>query len=104
MDDDSSPGATAAVQRRGTEIDVTLAGELDAASCPDVLVAVVPALAGATAVAIDGAAVTFCDSAGLAALITISNRVGPDVPVRIVDPSRVLARLLELTGSTELFA
>ena len=81
-----------------------ITGDLDIAVEDDAVNAVAAVLATAPAPAhlvLDLSAVEFMDSSGLRALLRIHNRHGEQV--RLGPVSAVVERLLELTGTTDLF-
>lgn len=78
---------------------ITVRGELDAMSAPDVHAALEAAREGD--VELDLAGVTFIDSSGLAAVIEAHMRLRPaGRRLVVVDRSRVVQRLLDLSGVT----
>lgn len=81
---------------------ITIAGELDALSAPEVHTAIAAAAAGD--VELDLGAVTFIDSSGLAAVIEGHMRLAPQHRrLVLVDRSPIVQRLLDLSGvSTQL--
>jgi len=81
-----------------------ITGDLDIAVEDDAAAAVAAVLATEPAPAhlvLDLSAVEFMDSSGLRALLRIHNRHGDQV--RLGPVSAVVERLLELTGTTDLF-
>jgi len=59
---------------------------------------------GTGPVHVDMSMVTFCDSSTLAVLVDAWQRLGEaDRPLRVVNPSACVSRLLQITGLEELF-
>ena len=80
----------------GDHPEIHLRGELDAFAVPDVSRAVAYAAgAGNPHVVIDLAGVTFCDSAGLAALVEARRRAGT---ITLRRPSPAVERSMQKTG------
>jgi len=78
-----------------------LAGEIDMDTAPQFGAALSVCLASAPRrILVDGAAVSFCDCAGLNALLSARVRAATlDIPLLLVAPSAQLRRLMELTGA-----
>lgn len=78
---------------------VTLTGDLDLASARDLAVALKPAsMVSGRVMTVDLAGLTFCDCAGIGALIEQHNRLHvAGSALMIVNPARSFRRLLELT-------
>jgi anti-sigma B factor antagonist len=73
-----------------------LVGELDLASAPALVAAVEPAIeGGAEQLVFDLEELSFIDSTGISALITISGRLG-ERGLRVVRPQPSVARILRL--------
>jgi anti-sigma B factor antagonist len=82
---------------------ITIAGELDPVTAPDLMGAVDAALArGSTALVIDLAGVTFIDSSGLRALISAHKLLDPE-PLVLRRPTAFAQQLLEITGLDNQF-
>ena len=82
-----------------------ISGDLDIAVEDDAVSAVADAFATdppPSLLVLDLSAVEFMDSSGLRALLRMHNRHGPQI--RLGPVSNVVERLLELTGTVELFA
>ena len=80
-------------------------GEIDAGTCPDLDAALadIPDVADGI-IELDLAGVTFIDSSGLRVLITLVTRVhNTSGTVVIRNPSRPVARIVEITGLSLLF-
>lgn len=83
---------------------VTVAGELDVATAPEVRTALCTVLAGHRHVVIDLGALQFCDCAGLSVLLAIARAAhhqGVDLRLSAVPHS--LARIMRLLGTHGLF-
>ena len=80
------------------EAGVTVGGELDVATAPKLSQAL-ELFVGRT-VQLDMAAVTFCDSMGISALLRAKSN---DIDVVIVDPSAAVRHVLEMVGLTKFF-
>jgi len=92
--------AQVAVERHGGAVLARLAGEIDLSNASEVEDAVTAGLAGATAVAVDLAGLSYLDSAGLALLSRLAGRlVGPGGALRlVVPPGAVVGRTLAISG------
>jgi anti-anti-sigma factor len=80
-------------------------GEVDVATIDELTDACEQALtrAGASTLIINMAAVTFMSAAGVGALVSINNARERGQVVIVVEASRCVSRLLELTALTERF-
>jgi anti-anti-sigma factor len=87
----------------GSGTTIKLAGELDSATCGDLVECFEQLLAGAPGeIAVDLGEVTFIDSAGLRAIIVIERTAGErDIELTIRSPTGPVAELLQLTGIRE---
>ncbi|MDR7274965.1 STAS domain-containing protein [Catenuloplanes atrovinosus] len=86
--------------------DLTLhvAGEIDGATAPSLERALLDALATAPRhLLIDGTDITFCDSRGLATLITAWRTAGQTGVTMSIRPSPRLRRVMALSGIDSLF-
>lgn len=91
--------ATAVVE--GDTVVVTVAGEVDLSVVDEMREAVLPALVGRPAVALDLAGIEFLDSSGISLLLEIG-RTADEVTVRAISaPARTV---LEATGLSSWFA
>jgi anti-anti-sigma factor len=90
----------------GSGTTIKLAGELDSATCGDLVERFEHVLAdGPGEIAVDLDEVTFIDSAGLRAIILIERTARErDIPVAIRSPTGPVADLLQLTGIGERVA
>jgi anti-anti-sigma factor len=91
----------------GPQTTVSLAGELDPATAPDLSSRLLELAAdpGVTSVVIDLAQVSFLDSAGLRVLVSANEALrarSADLVLR--GPSPNVRRVLEVTGLTDLIA
>jgi anti-anti-sigma factor len=77
---------------------VELKGELDALGAPQ-LSRFAPGAQGPDGAEVDLSGLTFVDSAGLHALIDLKQR---EPGIRLVNPSKQLERLLDITATREL--
>jgi anti-anti-sigma factor len=93
------------VAREGTRARVTVAGEVDIATCPALDDAVAAIVAeGVSVLEIDLAGVTFMGSSGLASLLRAQRLVVESGGgVRLVRPSQVVHDLLEMTRLLDRF-
>ncbi|MGX1881507.1 STAS domain-containing protein [Streptomyces sp. NPDC055287] len=83
---------------------ITLAGDLDVVSAPDLREAVQAAVAGHRQVRVDCGGLTFCDCSGLNALLgaaRVARAGGTDL--RLCAVPRALARLLRLSHTGSAF-
>jgi anti-sigma B factor antagonist len=95
-----SPGFTVTVVRKETEAVITVAGEIDVSTVPQLSAAVDEVLVDAPPrVVLDLAGVTFCDSQGLGTLVALSRkaRMVQSVLV-IINAGEFLIRVLDITG------
>ena len=99
--------ATAAVhvEREGTSCVVTLAGEIDLAVSPEIIelgLAMIET-ADASDVLVDMGQVTFLDSTGIGALVTIRNAAtARGLPVRVAHAPLRVRRILGIAGMDAL--
>ena len=79
---------------------VSLDGELDLASAPDLTILAGELIrGGATNIIFDAEKLSFCDSSGLRSLVSIANELRPQGGrVAIVNAQPIVLRVLELTG------
>lgn len=85
---------------RGTRALITLAGEIDLATAPQVSEALAACLSdGVRSIDVDLTAVTFCDASGLNAFLMTSRlATGAGRTLRLHHPSPTMARVIEITG------
>ena len=91
------------VDRRANRPTFTLAGDLDMLTAPQLTGRVAHAVdRGATEVVLDAERLEFCDSSGLAALVRLAQQLdGGTVTIR--DPRPIVRRLLEVSGTIDVF-
>jgi anti-anti-sigma factor len=86
---------------------VTLRGELDLGSVPDFEIETAPLHEGPdapSAVVLDLGRLTFCDSAGLRALLMVTRALEQrDARVRLVNVPLPIRRVIEITGTATIF-
>lgn len=100
---DSSPFALSQALEGSTGV-LSLSGELDASSAPQVDQAVDTLVtSGAADLVIDLGEVTFIDSSGLRSLIRARKGLGGGEAVKLRNPQVGTIRLLEITGLTDQF-
>jgi anti-anti-sigma factor len=98
------PGDTFTKRRIGTVLLLTVTGALDVDTADAVRCEPID-LAGASRMVIDLSGLEFCDSTGLNALLRLRiAAAGQGIPVHLSGLSGRVHRLLELTGSAEVFA
>jgi anti-anti-sigma factor len=92
------------VRHRG-RVTLYLSGEIDQLATSEFLVAADSALAtGPAAVIVDLADVSFMDSAGLSGLVQVHQQTRhAGAEFRLQSPSRIAARIIELSGLDQLF-
>jgi anti-sigma B factor antagonist len=92
------------VERRGSTAVLSLSGELDMATAPQVRECVADAIAaGSPRVLVDLAELTFCDSAGLTAFIQGDKHCAARGGwLRLTRPGGHVARVMELSGVLDL--
>jgi anti-anti-sigma factor len=106
-DTDPSIGAgmplTIAHEHRGRHAVVTVDGDLDLATAPE-LTSLGLALveAGTAGVVVDARRLAFCDSSGLSALVQIANRLDGG-RLAIAAPTPIVRRVLEMSGLVDAF-
>lgn len=92
------------VRREGDDAVVTLAGELDISTAPDVQDALAELTDAPRKVVVDLSALEFCDSTGLAALLgahkTLNENGGS---LELLAPSPMLVNLVKITGLDDVF-
>ncbi len=81
---------------------IRLAGELDLSSAPDLLTAVFPLTAEPGDLRIDMSELSFMDSSGLQALLTMAQALQGGI--ELVDAPRAVRRVFEITGTLDRFA
>jgi len=92
------------VSARGSALVLRIAGELDAASRPAIEPTLIAAIASAPRVIFDLAAVSFCDSTGIAMFITVHEKAtADDKPLSMRNVPARLHRLFEITGVDKIF-
>jgi anti-sigma B factor antagonist len=91
------------VRHRG-RVTLYLTGDIDLSATADFVVAADAALAtGPAAVIVDLADVSFLDSAGLSGLVQVHQQTkDAGAAFRLQSPSRIVARVLELSGLDQL--
>ena len=95
-----------AVETAGEAARITLDGELDIHTAPGVAEAISGALdGGATTVAIDAAALRFCDSSGIQVLVQARERlVASGGTLRVEGVHGSVEKVLAVTGLLDLFS
>jgi anti-anti-sigma factor len=92
------------VTTEGDRVTATVGGEIDAATAERFEQELIPALANATSVVLDLTEVSFMDSSGLRALVTVHSDVtSRGGSVALGGQSSAVERLLSVTGLNELF-
>jgi anti-anti-sigma factor len=89
----------------GTVMRVSVAGEIDMATVQQLDAALAAAIGrkGATAVEVDFAGVTFCDSTGIAALDqAYAAATERSLPFRLIDVQPGVSRVLAIVGMLEI--
>ncbi|MGY1815033.1 STAS domain-containing protein [Blastococcus sp. SYSU D00820] len=91
---------TISVARAGQSACITVSGEVDCSSAPDLRACIDSELTGDVAeLVVDLAGVTFLDSAGLSVLAGAHRRAGDaGTRLRVLAGSRAVVRPLEITG------
>jgi anti-sigma B factor antagonist len=92
------------VTREGNDATVTLAGELDLSTAPDLQDALADLTGEPRTVVVDLSGLEFCDSTGLAALLgahkTLSDYGGT---LELLAPNPMLVNLVRITGLDDVF-
>jgi anti-sigma B factor antagonist len=93
------------VRHRG-RVTLYLSGEIDQIATAEFVTAADSALAtGPVAIIVDLADVTFMDSAGLSGLVQVHQQTRhAGATFQLQSPSRIAARIIELSGLDQLFA
>jgi anti-anti-sigma factor len=88
----------------GGRVTATVSGEVDAATANAFEQGLLPALGQATEVVLDLSEVSFMDSSGLRALVTVHGEVASrGGTIELAGTSSAVDRLLSVTGLDELF-
>jgi anti-sigma B factor antagonist len=96
-------GLSVSVESASDAAVVTVAGEIDIASAPELRDALTQAVRGSPRrLTVDLAQVSFIDSSGLNALASVT-RESPDIEVVLASPSRQCRRVLEVSGLDRVF-
>lgn len=91
------------VEVSGRRATVVVQGEIDISTVSDLSAALQQCIADACeSIAVDMRNVTFIDSAGLACLAAASNALRPEGSLVVEEPSRVVSRLLDISGMSGL--
>ena len=80
---------------------LAVTGEIDMATCDELYDSIITAAAEqqVTAVVVDLAGVTFCDSSGVGAILRAYGEAAQhQVGVTVVNPQRIVRRVLHVTG------
>ena len=95
---------TTTISKNGRELTVKVSGQLDAATSEAFLREIEHELDGVDAILIDCGQLEYISSAGLRALIALSNDLGDqDGALRLRNVGEQVAEVLKLTGMNELF-
>jgi len=99
------PGPALSVRRQDDYTVVTISGEVDIASAPELREQLLGLLRpGASRLVVDLSGVTFCDASGLAVLVGVARRARLlDGAMRLAAPVPLLATVLRLTGLDSRF-
>ena len=82
-----------------------IVGELDADNCAQLSQALLTDRRPTRGLDIDLRGTTFIDSSAISALLGIHSELhGDETPVRIINPSAAVRRVLEITGLIEIFS
>jgi anti-anti-sigma factor len=90
-------------EHRADGVRITVAGEVDAATCTNLQQALETAAADEGRVELDVRGVTFIDSSGLRVLVLANQQLAPERVLRIAGPDHTFRRLLTITGLDGLF-
>jgi anti-sigma B factor antagonist len=91
-------------QASDREVIVTVRGDIDLATASDLEACVRGAFSGATPVCVDMEAVTFLDSSGLRALVTLQGEAGSlGASITLRNVPRQVRRVFDLTGLAASF-
>lgn len=90
--------------KNGHELTVTVEGQLDAVTSEEFLQKIEQELEGIDAIVIDCAGLEYISSAGLRALIALSNDLGDqDGAITLKNVGEQVSEVLRLTGMHEIF-
>jgi anti-anti-sigma factor len=94
------PELTILVQHQPSEVVVSLSGELDLSTAPQLSVIIAELLSTAPPrIVLDMAGVTFCDSQGLGTLVLLSRKAGlAQSYLVLTNVADFLLRVLDITG------
>jgi anti-sigma B factor antagonist len=107
VDDETTeePDLVVEVVRRGDAATVSMKGDLDVSTAPELADTCRAVYAdGAREVIIDLTDTSFLDSSGLRALVGVRQLFGDGGHVRLSHPSEPMLRLLDLTGLSDYFS
>ena len=82
---------------------LALYGELDSATCEDLIAVVRDAWQHGQAVVLDLVGVTFIDSSGVRCLTTLHTEAPDDRVLEMIAPRRHVQRVLEVAGVAQMF-
>lgn len=101
----TAPSLVLDVSRASDRVLLTITGEIDLASAPQLRDVALEALRGSPgALHLDMSAVTFMDSIGLHVLLATKRRADlAGVRLLLIEPSRAVTRLLQVTGLSGAF-
>ena len=90
-------------EQQGILVVIPLEARIDAIAAPAFRATVGDKAAGRSAVVLDLTAVTFIDSSGLAAVISVLKRLAPGGSLRIAAPPPAVKTLLQVTRLQKIF-
>lgn len=91
------------INKNGAELTVTVAGELNTVTSPLLEKEIKDELNGLERLIFDFSDLVYISSAGLRVLFFAQNSVGENGEIVIHSPSKDVFRVLEITGSTDIF-
>ena len=95
---------TTSINRNDRELVVKVEGQLDAVTSEEFIRKIEQELEGIDTINIDCSDLTYISSAGLRALVTLSNDLGDgDDVIRLSKVGEQVSQVLKLTGMNELF-
>ena len=95
---------TVTINKNDRVLEVSVEGKLDAITSEEFLQKIEQALTGIDSIEIDCTGLEYISSAGLRALIALSNDLGDeDGAIRLRNVGEQVADVLKLTGTAEIF-
>jgi anti-sigma B factor antagonist len=95
---------TVAAMQHGRATVISISGEIDMATVPQLREALEEALRQSPpCLVLDLTDLDFCDSSGLALLVAVRRRLAPEASLLLAAAKPIVARVFQVTGLTEVF-